>query len=285
MWLDHLRQDVRSAVRGITRYPIAALVAVLSLAGGIGATTATLIVRDVVFRKPPALYRAPDQLSRLQVGSPDRPIMPVGNAVPAKLYALWRDANPDLAFAAATDRRVRDARTIDRADAVSVRSVTPEFFAVVGVDAAAGRTFSEPVRRVEGATPAVLSDRLWQTLFDGRADAIGESLWIDNQPYTVIGVMPRRFWFSSMDAPIWTPLDPGALATDVNLEVVVRRPAGVTSDRVAQQLQRGLTDYASRLPAADRQLRLRVSGIEGTPLGRSVALVLPWLLGGSVLLT
>ena len=126
---------------------------------------------------------------------------------------------------------------------------------------------------------------MWQTLFDARIDAIGSAIWIDNQPYTVVGVMPERFWFSSMDSPIWTPLDASALASDVGLEVVVRRPAGVTPDRAAEQLQRGLTEYASHLPAAERHLQLKVSGIEGTPLGRSVALVLPWLLGGSVLLT
>jgi len=126
---------------------------------------------------------------------------------------------------------------------------------------------------------------VWQTLFDARIDAIGSAIWIDNQPYTVVGVMPERFWFSSMDSPIWTPLDASALASDVGLEVVVRRPPGVTPDRAAEQLQRGLTEYASHLPAAERHLQLKVSGIEGTPLGRSVALVLPWLLGGSVLLT
>src|SRR5262249_44139183 len=63
MWLDHLRQDVRAAVRSVARYPIGASVAVLSLALGIGATTVTLTVRNVVFRKPPLLYREPGELS------------------------------------------------------------------------------------------------------------------------------------------------------------------------------------------------------------------------------
>ena len=76
LWLDHLWHDVRLAARGMRRYPIACAVAVVSLAGGIGATTATLTIRDIVFRRPPALYRDPASLSRVQVGSPDRPITP-----------------------------------------------------------------------------------------------------------------------------------------------------------------------------------------------------------------
>ncbi len=72
LWLDHLRQDVRCAARSIRRYPVAALVAVTSLAGGIGATTVTLMVRDVLFRKAPRLYVDPSAISRVQIGTPDR---------------------------------------------------------------------------------------------------------------------------------------------------------------------------------------------------------------------
>ena len=128
LWLDHLRQDIRDAARSVAKYPVAAAVAVISLAGGIGATTAALTIRDVVFRKPPALYRAPDELSRLQVGSPANPIRPIGNLVPGRLYAIWRDTAVGAAMAAATPARMKDVRTAERTETVRVRSVTPEFF-------------------------------------------------------------------------------------------------------------------------------------------------------------
>ena len=82
VWLDHIVQDLRCAARNMRRYPVASLVAVLSLAAGIGATAVTLTVRDTIFRKPPATYQQPWQLSKIQVGSPEDPIRPLGNPVP-----------------------------------------------------------------------------------------------------------------------------------------------------------------------------------------------------------
>jgi hypothetical protein len=107
----------------------------------------------------------------------------------------------------------------------------------------------------------------------------------DNRPYTVSGALPQRFWFSEMNAPIWIPLDRQTLAREEALEVVVRRPADVTPERLATELAPALRKYAAGLPAPERQLRVNVSGIEGTPIGRQVSIVLPYVLGASVLLT
>jgi putative ABC transport system permease protein len=283
--VDEAMQDLRYAARSLTKYPIACGVAVVSLAGGIGATAATLTIRDVVFSRPPALYRAPEQLSQIQVGPADRPIMPVGSPVNGRLYAIWRDAALQSTMAASAPERVREVRTTDRVATVPIRSVTRDFFSVLGVDAILGHTFSGWTGPADRATPAVLSYRLWQTLLEQRHDALGATLWIENQPYVVVGVMPEPFWFSSMDSPVWTPLDADALSSESGLEVIVRRDHGVTPERLAQQLQGGLTEYTRRLPAADRPQRLKVSGLEGTPLGHNVAVALPWVLGAAVLLT
>ncbi len=285
LFFDHLWHDVRLAARGMRRYPIACAVAIVSLAGGIGAATATLTIRDIVFRRPPALYRDPASLTRVQVGSPDRPITPIGNRVPGPLFAAWHDARLPSALAAATTARTREVRVAGRLETAPVRSVTPEFFTVLGVNAASGRTLTGASWETSGPTPAVLSDRLWQTLFDRRADAVGAAIWIDNQPHVVVGVMPERFWFSNMDTPVWTPLAPATTMAEPGLEVVVRRAPGVTPGMLAQQLQAGLAEFASHQSANERQLRLSVSGLEGTPISQNVSIVLPWLLGMSVLLT
>jgi putative ABC transport system permease protein len=284
LWLDHIRQDVRGAARSLTRYPIAALVAVISLAAGIGATTATLTIRNAVFHKPPPSYAQPDQLSKVQVGRPDRAIMPIGSGVPGALYAIWRDALGPGSAAATPSRGVRDVRTLDRTDTVPVRAVTPDFFSVLGVRPEIGRLFSDPAGRGDPA-PAVLSHRLWQRLFDGRAGVVGSVVWIDNQPHTVVGVLPPRFWFSDMSSPIWTLLDSQALPANDGLHVIVRRRPGTTPGMLAGRLHDGLAEYASRLAAGDRQLRLKVSSVDGTPVGDQVSVVLPYVLATAVLLT
>jgi putative ABC transport system permease protein len=287
-WLDHLVQDFRFAARSVAKYPVAAGVAVISLAGGIGATTAALTIRDVVFRKPPALYRAPGELSKLQVGSPANPIRPLGSLVPGPLFSIWREAHVGATLAAATPARIKDVRTADRTESVRVRSVTPELFAVLGVNPAMGSTFGpgeRPAFPSRDQSPAVLSYRVWQFMFGGRTDAIGQPIWIDNQPFVVAGVLPERFWFSSMDSAVWTRLDAAVAASEAGLEVVARREPGVTPAALESRLQTWLAAYTSTLPASERQMQLKASGVEGTPLGHMVPLAIPWMLGTAVLLT
>jgi putative ABC transport system permease protein len=283
MWLDHLVHDLRCAARNIRRYPVAALVAVTSLAGGIGATTVTLAVREAIFHKYPPLYRDPVNLSRVQTGRPDRPIYPAGSPVPVSLYMLWSATSP-YQMGAEIGLGTRDVRAGDRSNLAVIRAVTPGFFDVLGVSPAIGRTFTAS-RTDAAAIPAMLSHRVWQTMFEGRSDAVGQSIWIDGRPHTIVGVLPERFWFSGMDSPIWTRLDPAALAPDDGVEMIVRRPAGLSGDALAAELQNGLTSYAARQPASQREIRLRVSGVEGTPLGHQMSFVLPYLLGSSVFLT
>jgi putative ABC transport system permease protein len=285
LWLDRLGQDVRCATRNARRFPLATAVAVASLAAGIGATTVTLTIRDVVFHKAPPSYQEPRSLSKIQVGAPDRSIMPIGNYVPAPLYSAWRDTLGPSIAAAALDRGPRDLRTDDRTELAPVRAVTPGFFAALGVNPVLGAIPTDLARERTEGTPAILSYRLWQRLFDGRADVIGRTFWIDNVPHTVVAVLPARFWFSSMSSPVWTPFDVRTLPADAQLEVIARRAPGVTAAMLESQLQPGLGEYARHLPANARQLRLKISGVEGTPLGNQMSFVLPYLLGMSVLLT
>ncbi len=284
LWLDHLLQDIRCAARNLRRYPIAALVAVLSLAAGIGATTVTLTIRNVIFRNPPPLYRQPGQLSNIQIGTPQNPIRPVGNAVPVPLFLAWREGMGPV-MAASTAFGERTIRTSDRTDTFSERAVTPELFAVLGVAPEIGVAFDAKADITSGPAPAILSARAWHQLFDQRSDVLGQVFWIDDRPHTIIGVMPRQFWYADMDSPIWTRLDVRTLIPDTRVGVIVRRPDGVTPSMLESQLQPALAEYAARLPASERQMMIRASGVEGTPIGNQMSFVLPYVLGVAVLLT
>lgn len=110
-WVDEVRTDVRSAWRNLRRAPVAALVIVLSLAGGIGAATAALVVRNVIFYNPPPLYSEPGRLSRVQAAPVDRLILPGGSDVPAGLFAYWRQAlGAEIAAAGQVARRMSARR-------------------------------------------------------------------------------------------------------------------------------------------------------------------------------
>jgi hypothetical protein len=138
-WLETFAADVRYAVRALARHPVVASVTILSLAAGIGSATAMLIVRDAVFVNPPPLYRAPGQLSRVDVGRPERP----RGSVPIDLYERWAATLPTGAsIAGASGGGTLDVKTDDREAILPVRSVTSEFFTVLGVDTELGRTFA-----------------------------------------------------------------------------------------------------------------------------------------------
>ena len=287
LWLDHLRQDVRAAARSVVRYPVAALVAVVSLAFGIGAMTTTLMVRDVVFRNPPRLYREPAALSLVLVARPDRRggIYPYEATVPGTVYDAWRTAVPGVALGAATPGRAREVRIADRTENVRVRTASPDLFAVLGVGAAAGRTFADAPSRPGEPKPALLSRRVWFVLFQDRPDAIGSTIWIDGDPHVIVGVMPDEFWFAEMNATIWIPLDPSRLTRDDTVLAVARRPPGMSPASLAAALQPMLDADGAHLPAGERQRRVVTRGVEGTPLGASMSILLPYVLGASVALT
>ena len=282
MSLDRARQDIHSAIRSIVRYPIASTIAVLSLAAGIGAMATTLTIRDVVFHNPPPEYGDVDQLTRVQVGRGTRPIVPIGSYPAGTLFATWTDAFGTSMAAAAPPRGLRDVRTGDRIEAVPVREVTSNLFTVLAVKPVAGTLFAATSA---DSAPAILSYRLWQQWFDGRADAVGATIWIENRPHTIVGVLPRRFWFAEMHSPVWIRLAPQSAASADALDVIVRRSPGTTTAMLDTQLQPGLAEYAARVPADERPLRLKLSPIEGTPLGAQVSIALPWVLGVAVVLT
>jgi len=277
---DRLMQDCRSALRALRGHRLVSIVAVLSLAAGIGSATASLAVRDTVFRNPPPLYESPDDLSSVFT------ITPRGfrRGVPSALFASWRNSRDHgTAWAAARSGRGDDLRTEDRTATGAVRQVTANVFQVLGVRAAVGTTFEG--NREADASTVVLSHRAWQTLFDGRSDVVGRTLWIAERPFTVIGAMPARFWYETLDWSVWIPLDVAALPPDESLSVIVRRQPGVSPAALGAGLATGLREYVDTLPSDRRALRAGVDGIGGTPMGRSMSLILPYLLGGCVALT
>lgn len=280
MWLDHLKQDMRTALRGIRRYPIACLIAVISLGAGTGATTITLVMRNAIFLAPPPLYQDPEALSYVRSPTPQVP----RGFVPINLFRLWLD-DPAIGdgFAAMSAPRQQNLRVGEQVVSRPVRAVTPNLFSVLGVPPVAGVSFDD--WESKGDSPVMFSYGVWRALFQERADAIGQSILLDDRAYTVIGVMPPRFWYSSMQSGVWIRLDTPTVPAAAMLDVVVRRPAGMSEAAMLERMRAGTEAFAAQLPAGERQVSVITLPMRGTPIGNDVGPMVVILLTSAVLLT
>ncbi|WP_058189855.1 ABC transporter permease [Terracidiphilus gabretensis] len=189
-FIENLFFDLRYAVRMLLRSPGFALIAISTIALGIGATTAIYSVIDATLMHP-LPYPNPAELVRIQNDLPGVGAQDVGISVPE-----WRDLESSGIFqsvsvsGAGADVNLTGSAQPER---LSYKHVTPNYFAVFGIEAQLGRTFDP-----HDATPgfnleAVISDGLWKREFGADSHIIGKALLLDNDEYHVVGVMPPGF--------------------------------------------------------------------------------------------
>ena len=164
LWFDQLKQDVRTALRGIKRYPIACAIAVISLGGGIGATTITLLLRNAIFLAPPVLYQ---RARRVVVGA----VAHAGQSARGKCRrACSRPGWTIRPWPAPSARRrqpvAQDLRAGDRTEQRNARAITPDLFTRLGVRPMIGTPLDE--WNGAGDPPVLLSAAVWMIMFDGR---------------------------------------------------------------------------------------------------------------------
>ena len=206
-----LFQDVRYAARTLLRQPGFALMAVLTLALGIGANTAIFSVIDAaLLRSLP--YREPGRLVHLWETKRSRDFERREASYPD--FLDWRAQGTEV-FEGLAGYTGRPVTLTDAGEATRVRgaAVTANFFDLLGVNAVAGRTFVGGEDGLEAKRVAVISHGLWQRRFGGEPGAVSREVTLDGQAYTVVGVLPADFQFALLgDTEVWTPL---ALTPDV----------------------------------------------------------------------
>src|SRR5947207_7537219 len=193
-----LIQDLRYGARMLVKKPGFTLVAVLTLALGIGANTAIFSVVNAVLLKP-LPFPAPEELVAL--GGVDL----TEKTSPPKLSSMcypdffdFRDQNRSLSSMAVYQDR--NLALVDEKEAQNVRGekVSGEFFDVLGIKAMLGRGFARPDEQAgggPGGLKVILSYGFWQRHFNRADDVIGRVMMLDGRPNTVIGVMPEGFQF------------------------------------------------------------------------------------------
>src|SRR5579863_9234609 len=198
-----LWQDVRFGLRTLYKRPAFALTAALTMALGIGATTAIFSLCDAMLWRPTPLPRLDTLLTVLQAdpGNPND----WDTATPADIDEFRRD-NTTLASLASWESGLANLANAGAApDRVGQALVTANFFDVAGVQPARGRAFQPGEDQPGQDHELILSDQLWHTRFAGAPGIVGRLVRVDDVPYTVVGVMPRGFDFP-MATDVWTPL-------------------------------------------------------------------------------
>jgi predicted permease len=215
-WLERLLQDIRFALRQLTSAPGFTLVAVLTLALGIGATTALftlvyqVVLRSIPVSRPNELYKVGKENSCCVEGG----LQHDWSMFSFDLYRYFGDHTPGIdgiAAVQAGDITLSAHRTGDNAGAFPLVAslVSGNYFSFLGVKPLVGRVFS-PDDDHEGAAPvAVISYTLWQTKFGGDRHLVGSTVILSGHPVTLIGITAREFHGernTQSPADLWIPL-------------------------------------------------------------------------------
>jgi predicted permease len=221
---SNLIQYFRHSFRMLGRSPVFSAVVVLMLALGIGANTAVFSVVDgVLLRKLP--YRDPDRLVMVWEKNPALGAS-IGERVPAAYtnFAEWvRQSSVFEGIAGMEDANLNRTGT-GEPERVNGARISPNFFQVLGVTPAAGTTFDSRQQGASDTQSAILSHAYWESHFGGNRDVVGQSITLNDVPYTIVGVLPAHFYLPSTregteqrKPDIWIPYEPIAQRTTQEL--------------------------------------------------------------------
>ena len=183
-----LLQDLRFAARMLAKSPAFTAVTILTLALAIGANTALFSVVDGVLLNP-LPYPQPDQLVTLHESKPDFNT----GSISYPNFLDWQKQNHTLSAVAVSRSYSFSLTGLGPAEQAQAQFVTSDFFSILGVQPAAGRTFV-PADDQRGAAPvALISAGFWKRKLGAAPDAIGKTLTLDGKPFTIVGVIPQDF--------------------------------------------------------------------------------------------
>ena len=196
--MGNLLQDVRYGIRRLLKQPIITIVAIISLGLGIGANTSIFSVVNAVLLRP-LPYQDSGRLVFVWETNSQAIAALMGianhNQVAAANYLDWTKQNQSFEGMAAIRFLNFNLTGGDRPERVPGAIVTQNLFSLLGVKASVGRTFLPEDAQPDRERVVVLSMGLWQRRFGGDQNVIGQKLSLNNESFTVIGVMPPDFQY------------------------------------------------------------------------------------------
>jgi len=209
IWLEQLVQDVRFGLRMLRKSPGFTAVAITTLALGIGANTAIFSVVNAVLLRP-LPFDHPSQLVMLHEGIPSIGYPKMAFTAPDLL--LFQRGQQSFSAVGAFRNQNVEVSGQQRPERVMAARVTSSLFPMLGAKPALGREFTSE-EDAPGKSVVILSHAFWERRFGGNSDALGQTLDIDRQPYTIIGVMKEGFEFpligpdeNATPADLWIPM-------------------------------------------------------------------------------
>lgn len=264
--MDTLLKDIRYGIRSLLKRPGFTLVAVVTLALGIGANTAIFSVVNTVLLRP-LPYEKPDQLViPLETSSGQ----PIGTSYPN--FVDWRNQNTVFEnVAALRPRESFNLTGVGESERLQGRLVSANFLTTLGVKPIRGRDFLADDDG-PGATPVViLSHGLWLRRFGADETIIGKQLTLNGQTFTVVGITPANFQFGT-EADVSVPIGLSAerfklRGKDPGIRAVARLREGVPIERAQAELNTIATRLEQQYPDSNSGRRVRVESLRENVIG------------------
>jgi len=238
--METLAQDLRFGIRMLAKNPGFAVIAVVTMALGIGANTALFsVVNGVLLKSLP--FKEPERLvfafeTNAKLPSPTIPASTLN-------YRDWKEQNHVFESMGARKQIVVSLTGVEQPERLLGEKVTSDYFSTLGVEPIAGRTFFDEEDKPGGAKVALLSYAFWQRRFGGSSDVLGRTIMLNGSPTTVVGIMPNDY---RPNIELWLPLAIQYNGADRDLHeiyVIGRLAPGTTR----QQAQVEMSAIAARL--------------------------------------
>jgi predicted permease len=261
--MTRLIQDFRYALRQFRKSPGFISVAVITLALGIGANTAIFSVINAVLLRP-LPYRDPGALVKVWGTNPKKGV-DVDPMSPAEFQDL-RSQNHSFQEIGSSSDQVYNLTNAGDPESLLGYRLSANFLGLLGADPILGRTFSAGEDTSGHDHVVVLSYHLWQRRFGGNPEVLGKDVTLNGEPYTVIGVMPREFYYPVRDNELWTPfVVPPAAAADRSarfLRVLARLKPSVTLQQAQADADTIAAIIAAQHPDTNSGQSTRIVSIE-----------------------
>jgi predicted permease len=290
MWFDRALQDIRYATRMLFKTPGFTLVAVLTLALGIGANTAVFSVLNAVLLRP-LQFHEPD---RLVVLFQKMPNFEHGSISYFNLVD-WKRMNQSFEAIAGYRNTGYSLTGLGEAEQVKAQMVGHEFLPILQVQPVLGRNFTAEEDAPHGPKVAMISETFWKEKFGGLSDALGKTIRLDGDSYQIIGVVPDSLRLPIQNfgtaLQVYTAVgaydDPGfqSRVHHWGLDAIGRLKPGVSLEQARADMTRVSSDLEAAYPEDNKNLGTSMVGLREGIVGR-VRPVLLLLLGsvGFVLL-